>query len=189
MNDLTCYRAVRNMARPVDVVAFWAPKTNPLSLIIEEITGGPSHVALVRQGLGPASDVTIIQSTIEHGVNGVQTDCLAETLAGYPKGSRAALYRLTDEARTRVDLGAFYAWCGAKDGHVRYSIANLVKFLLLPDWITQRFSSGVVRAEVCSQCVADGLEHCGATCGVQASRMKPSDVIALPILRQGIALL
>jgi hypothetical protein len=198
MGDL--YNSVRAYIRPVDVVAFWGPPRNPVSGLIELVTDGPSHVAPVRQPLivskcapGCAHpcepvDVKITESTIKNHRSGVQTNPLGQTLAGYPGGSRAEWYPLSAVARARVDLRAFYECCGANDGITGYDWRALFRFLL-PDWITQRFTPARLRAEVCSVWVATALEAARVTCGVPAARMKPSDIIALPVFGKPVRIL
>src|ERR1017187_3417357 len=88
MNNLTQYNRVRSLLRPGDLVMFWG--RSPLSWAIELIDAGPSHSAIIRQPLTAESDVTICQSTIQHGHNGVQTDPLGATVAGYDAGASIA---------------------------------------------------------------------------------------------------
>jgi hypothetical protein len=140
----------------------------------------------VRQPISRTTDATIIESTIDAGRNGVQTNPLGARLASYPKGSRVSWYPLNAETRVRVDLEAFYACCGANDGITHYSIQQLVQFLL-PDWIDQRVVPK--DADVCSVWAATALRAAKAAPDITPWRMKPSDVIALPIFNPGVPIL
>jgi len=197
MNDL--YLKARPLMRPLDVVAFAGPASNPLSCAIEALAGKYSHVAVVREPWLHATDtdVTIFESTIEAGpsgktINGAQTNPLGKRLGEYPAGSRADLYRLTAEARARVNyyngLEAFYALCGSQEDRVRYDIGALFRFLL-PDIVVARWEPHTLTAQVCSVCVSACLEAARATIGVTAWRMTPLDDVSLPIFEAPMRIL
>src|ERR1035441_3886021 len=118
MNDLTQYNRVRSLLRPGDLVMFWG--RSALSSAIERIDAGPSHSAMIRQPLTAEADVTICQSTIQNGHNGVQTDPLGATIAGYDAGASIAAMRLADATRSKIDWFKFYAVIGAAEDHVGY---------------------------------------------------------------------
>src|ERR1035438_7526620 len=133
MNSLTQYNRVRSLLRPGDLVMFWG--RSPLSLAIELIDAGPSHSAIVRQLVtDEGADATICQSTIQKWngveVNGVQTDPLGATIAGYDSGADIAALRLDDPTRAKIDWEQFYAVIGAAEDRVKYDIPDLFEFLI-----------------------------------------------------------
>jgi hypothetical protein len=80
--------ALTQIAHPRDVVFFRSRPNNPLSILIELITGGPTQCgvvsALVNQvGLRLPSRVLLFESTIRNGVNGCQFTWLDERLPEY----------------------------------------------------------------------------------------------------------
>lgn len=186
MNDLTQYKQLRGKLRPGDVVVFWGAKSNPLSALIEWATGGgPSHTAIVRQGMVDTADVQITQSTLDDLGNGVRTDPLGAVLADYPAGSSAAALLLSDETRARINAHVFYAYLGSIDRIEHYDTRGLFAFLL-PEAIGRREPSGTA---VCSVCVAAVLSKCGAIEHVNWGRMRPQDVVELGIYSGWVPLL
>jgi hypothetical protein len=98
-----------------------------LSGLIRLFSSGPSHIAVVRQEAHQNSGgPTIIESTIEPGRNGVQTNDLYGRVRDY-SGSVVWL-PLSDESRQKLDLQKFYAFCGAMDGFTAYDTGGLFEF-------------------------------------------------------------
>src|ERR1035441_38039 len=161
MNDLTQYNSVRSKLRPGDLVMFWG--RSPLSWAIELIDAGPSHSAIIRQPITAESDVTICESTIQRGRNGVQTNPLGATIAGYDAGASIAALRLDDTTRCKIDWEHFYAVIGAAEDHVGYDIPDLFEFLIRDVPILgARVAQGEHKARmVCSYWVTAVLESCG----------------------------
>lgn len=186
-----------NAYQPLDVIAFKGARRNPISGLIELITenrevGGYSHVGIMRQ------PDKLIQSTRSATFHGVQTTPLVQVLAEYPRGSEAWWFALTPESRAlsgALGLEAFYALCGRSDGFVHYSIAELFRFLALPEWLDAKLPDP--SGEVCSVWVATALETARVTRGVDPRTMKPNDIVALadparvggPLLKPGVRIL
>jgi hypothetical protein len=141
-----------SLFRTGDVLAAWGPKSNIISALIEDCTnGGPSHVALIRQPWIPPAPPQVIECTLDSTVNGVRTIGLDAWLKDQLPGERVELYRLTDAARARLDLFDFYQRCGQWDGHERYDVLALLRFLL-PEFMQRALDPDVERAKsmVCS---------------------------------------
>jgi hypothetical protein len=189
IGNLDLYNAAAARMRPVDIIAVRGGTSDPVghpievvSAIIEKVgeskgKPGYSHIAIVRQPLLAGRDVQIIESTIEAGANGVQTHALGATLAGYEPGSHADWYPLSAKSRARVDLGAFYAWCGRNDGVTRYSIQELFQFMFLPDWV--RDHEVPQDAEVCSVAAGAALKAAMVCPDILPWEQKPTDIVAL----------
>ena len=169
--------------QPADVVACWNTKLNPVSGLIEFISNGPSHVAIVRQPAIEGYDVMLSECTLSAKTNGVCTTPLSQLLAEYGKGTKVSWFALTSEARKRLDLFEFYKCIGAHDGVTHYSIRELLEFLL-PDWLDERI---IPKASmVCSVWVATVLKNAKITPDIQAWRMSPANVIELPIFKKEV---
>jgi hypothetical protein len=189
MNDLTQYNAIRGRLRPGDIIVFWGRA--PLSLLIEFFDAGPSHCAIVRQPLtADGDDVTISQSTIQHGVNGVQTDPLGWTIAAYGAGEIAAL-RLDDATRAKIDWQKFYKTIGAAEGSVQYDTADLVEFLLrdIPV-LGVRAAQGEHKTKmVCSAWVTALLEASGVLRGIDYTATTPQQLVEMRLYSDCLPLL
>jgi hypothetical protein len=189
------YSTIRPTIQPLDVVAFRDTASDPIghpievvSELIELAAKGLSHTAIIRQSSVGRADAMAIHCTLDSQGNGVRTEPLGNILAGYPQGSRAWVYHLLPEVRQSVDLFAFYQLCGACDGFVTYDVAALFRFLL-PDIIAAQFEPRALKSMVCSVWVATALETAKATRGVTPWRMKPDDVVALPIFQPPVRIL
>lgn len=193
MNDLTQYLAVRPQIHAGDIVVFWG--RGPLSWAIELMDDGPSHSAIVRQPLtDQGEDAMIIQSTIQtwdgKKVNGVQTEPLGQTIAGYGPGSAAVLL-LDDATRAKIDWFQFYQMCGASDGFVTYDIADLFQFLarefpIFGHWV---FQGETPRKLVCSAWVVALLESCGVLTGIDYAEATPQALVEMKIFKGWLPLL
>src|ERR1039458_2791826 len=192
MNDLTQYNRVRSLLRPGDLVMFWG--RSPLSWAIELIDAGPSHSAMIRQPLTAESDVTICQSTIQNGHNGVQTDPLGATIAGYDAGASIAAMRLDDATRSKIDWFKFYAVIGAAEDHVGYDIPVLFEFLIralaIPAARGPLGARGENKAKmVCSSWVTAVFESCGVLTGINWTHVTPQQLVEMHIYRDFLPLL
>jgi hypothetical protein len=193
MNSLTQYNRVRSLLRPGDLVMFWGRA--PLSRIIEAVDAGPSHSAVVRQGVHPDFDATICQSTIQKWngveVNGVQTDPLGATIAGYDSGADIAALRLDDPIRAKIDWEQFYKVIGAAEDRVKYDIPDLIEFLIrdIPV-LGARVGQGEHKARmVCSSWVTAVLESCGVLTGINWTQVTPQQLVEMHIYRDFLPLL
>jgi hypothetical protein len=195
MNSLTQYNAVKGQLRAGDLVMFWGRE--PLSTIIELYEAGPSHSAIVRQPVtDQGEDAKISQSTrptilTAGSLNGVQTEPLGVTLAGYGAGATAAALLLSDEARSKVDWEKFYAVIGASDGFVQYDVADLFEFVLRGFPI---LGAHVGQAEhktkmVCSSWVTAVLTASGLLTGIDWTKETPQDLVEMAIYSKWIPLL
>lgn len=193
MNDLTQYNSVRSQLLAGDLVMFWG--RSPLSLAIELIDAGPSHSAIIRQPVTPESDATISQSTIQKWngveVNGVQTEPLGLTIAGYDSGASIAALRLNDATRSKIDWGKFYGVIGAAQDHVGYDIPDLFEFLIRDVPIVgARVAQGEHRAKmVCSSWVTAVLESCGVLTGINWTQATPQQLVEMHIYQDFLPLL
>ena len=190
MNNLTHYNGVRSLLRPGDLVMFWG--RSPLSRAIEWIDAGPSHSAIIRQPVtDEGADATICQSTIQDGVNGVQTDPLGATIAGYDTGASIAALRLDDTTRSKIDWEQFYAVIGADEDRVKYDIPDLVEFLIRDVPILgARVAQGEHKARmVCSSWVTAVLESCGVLTGINWTEVTPQQLVEMHIYRDFLPLL
>ena len=189
MNNLSQYNKVRSQLRAGDLVMFWGK--SPLSVAIEWIDAGPSHSAIIRQPVTADSDATICQSTIQSGINGVQTDPLGATIAGYDTGGSVAALRLNDATRSKMDWEKFYAVIGANDGRVRYDVADLFEFLIrdVPALGARVAQSEHQTKMVCSAWVAAVLESCGVLTGINWTQVTPQQLVEMHIFRDYLPLL
>jgi hypothetical protein len=193
MNDLTQYNSVRSQLRAGDLVMFWG--RSPLSRAIELIDAGPSHSAIIRQPVAADADATICQSTIQKWngveVNGVQTEQLGATIAGYDTGASIAALRLDDATRSRIDWEKFYAVIGAAEDHVGYDIADLFEFLIRDvPVLGVRVAQGEHKAKmVCSSWVTAVLESCGVLGGINWTQVTPQQLVEMRIYRNFLPLL
>ena len=189
MNDLAQYNGVRSLLRPGDLVMFWGK--SPLSFAIELIDAGPSHSAIIRQPFTPESDATICQSTIQNGHNGVQTDPLGATIAGYDTGASIAALRLDDATRSRIDWFKFYEVIGAAEDRVGYDIPDLFEFLIRDVPILgARVAQGEHKARmVCSSWVTAVLESCGVLTGINWTQVTPQQLVEMHIYQDFLPLL
>jgi hypothetical protein len=188
VNSLTQYSAAKGQLRAGDVVVFYG--TALTSRAIELFATGPSHVAIIRQPVAEGADVKICHSTIDHGVNGVQTEPLGEIIADYGPVSVAAL-RLSDAARKRIDWFEFYKVIGASDGFVKYDVANLFDFLIrdIPV-LGARVAQGENKtAMVCSSWVTAVLEASGLLTGINWTKVSPQDIVEMHIYEGSVPLL
>ena len=191
MNDLTQYLAVRSQIRAGDLIAFEG--RDVLSSLIEVFGNGPSHIAIVRNQdtANQASPVTITESTIENGRNGVQTNRLSERLASYDTGARAWWLPLSDEIRREIDWFKFYQFIGASEDHVGYDTMDLFEFILrgLPI-VGSRIAQKENREQmVCSGFVAAVLESCGVLRGINFSKTTPGDLTSMRLYRDCVQIL
>ena len=191
MNDLTQYLAVRNQIRAGDLVAFEG--RDVLSSLIEVFGNGPSHIGIVRgqDTANQASPVTMTESTIEHGRNGVQTNRLSERLANYAPGSRAWWLPLSDEIRREIDWFEFYKFIGASEDHVKYDAGDLFEFLargipILGPRIAQKENQEQM---VCSGFVTAVLEAAGVLRGINWSKTTPGDLVAMKLYRTSVQIM
>jgi hypothetical protein len=185
MFDLSEYNQIKHLLHPGDGVAFWGARINPISGLIEDLTGGgPSHWATVSQAIhanGPV-DVEIFQSTIENGKNGAQRTPLAVELAGC---EFATAFPLAASVRARMNLQEFYAAIGRWDGSVRYDVWGLFD-MLLPDVANQGKRENVM---FCSALGCALYEACGVvTPGLNWSKTTPAAMCNLGIYSTEIAL-
>jgi len=193
MNSLTQYNRVCSLLRPGDLAMFWG--RDPLSWAIELVDAGPSHSAIVRQPVTAEGDATICQSTIQKWngveVNGVQTDPLGATIAGYDTGASIAVLRLDDPTRSKIDWEKFYAVIGAAEDHVGYDIPDLFEFLIRDVPILgARVAQGEHKARmVCSSWVTAVLESCGVLTGINWTEVTPQQLVEMHIYRDFLPLL
>ena len=184
MTDLTQYDQVTHLLQPGDGIAFWGPKWNPISGVIELLTGGgPSHWAIVSQAIhanGPA-DVEIFQSTILNGKNGAQRTPLAVELADC---EFATAFSLATSVRARMDLQAFYAAIGRWCDQVHYDVWGLFGMLLPAVAQTERQNVMFCSALGCALYEACGI----VTPGLNWSDMKPIDMCRLRLYSTELAL-
>lgn len=183
--DLSQYRAVRAELQPGDGVAFWGRKSNPLSALIQDLTGGgPSHWATVSQAIhanGPL-DVEIFQSTILNGRNGAQRTPLNVELSDC---AFATAFPLAPFVRARMNLEAFYAAIGQWDDSVKYDVWGLFE-MLLPDVANQKERANVM---FCSALGCALYEKSGiVTPGLNWSKMTPAAMGRLGIYSTEIPL-
>lgn len=194
MNSLAQYNAVKHLIRPGDVVLFWG--TSLLSATIEAFDAGPSHSAIVRQGVSDqGQDATITQSTIQrwNGVelNGVQTEPLGATVAGYDSRAAIAVLRLRQDIRARIDWHSFYEIIGASDGFVGYDIAGFFEYLIrdIPV-IGAHVAQGEHKTKmVCSAWVVALLTGCGVLLGIDWTQTTPTDLLRMAIYEDALPLL
>lgn len=192
VNSLAQYNSVKQLVRPGDVVMFWG--RGSLSVAIELFGGGPSHSAIVRQGVtDQGEDATITQSTIRtwngRRLDGVQTEPLGATIAQY--SGAAAVLRLSDEVRSRIDWQKFYEVIGASDGFVGYDIAGLFEYLVrdIPILGAQVAQGEHKSRMVCSSWVTAVLESCGPLIGINWTQVTPQQLVEMGIYRDWLALL
>lgn len=183
MNDLTVYNKVRSQLRAGDVIMLWGAKYDPLSLIIEGLTDGPSHCQIVRQPLTPSSDVMVTEATILNGHNGVQTNALGPRIGAYDKKGAFMALRLSDATRAKIDWFKFYEFIGQIDSIVTYDKLDLLEFLLrnIPF-----LGAHIGQAEhkdqmVCSSLVIAVLEKCGVLTGFNWTKFSPQDIAEMNI--------
>jgi hypothetical protein len=190
MNDLTQYLAVRNQIRAGDLIAFEG--RDVLSSLIEVFGNGPSHIAIVRgqDTANQASPVTITESTIIDGRNGVQTNRLSERLASYDTGSRAWWLPLSDEIRREIDWFEFYKFIGASEDHVKYDTLDLFEFIArgIPI-LGPRIGQKEKKQMVCSGFVTAVLESCGVLRGINWSKTTPGDLTSMRLYRDCVQIL
>lgn len=191
MNDLTQYVAIHDQIRSGDLIAFQG--TGLISGLIEAFGNGPSHVAIVR-GVDHDTSVKvvkIVESTIEDGRNGVQTNRLSERLASYDTGGRAWWLPLSDEVHKQIDWFKFYQFIGASEDHVKYDVGGLFEFIarglpVLGARIGQKEHQDQM---VCSGFVTAVLESCGVLRGINWSKVSPQDLIEMKLYRTSAQIL
>jgi hypothetical protein len=159
------------------------------------VDAGPSHSAIVRQPVTAEGDATICQSTIQKWngveVNGVQTDPLGATIAGYDAGASIAALRLDDATRSKIDWFKFYEVIGAAEDHIGYDIPDLFEFLIrdLPI-LGARVAQGEHKARmVCSSWVTAVLESCGVLTGINWTEVTPQQLVEMHIYQDFLPLL
>ncbi len=189
MNDLTQYNTVKASLLPGDIVMFWGKGL--LSHAIELASDGPSHCAIVRQPLTMGSDATIVESTIDGKLNGVQTHPLGSRVENYDAGAAIAVLRLSAAARAKLNLFRFYGFIGAAEGHVRYDTPDLVEFLLRDVPILgARLAQGEHKAEmVCSSWVTAVLEKCGVLSNINWTQAMPQQIVEMALYEDWVPLL
>ena len=181
-NDLTKYETLRPQLRPGDLIAFQG--AGILSGLISVFSAGPSHIGIVRQSCHANSDfVTMTESTIEGGRNGVQTNRLSERLAEYD--GRAWWLPLSDDIHEQIDWFKFFNFIGATEDHVRYDTTGLFEFILrgLPIVGPRIGQKEHVDQMVCSGFVTAVLESCGVLRGINWSKVSPQDLVEMHIYR------
>jgi hypothetical protein len=163
-----------------------------LSNIIEVATGSNwSHCSMVWTTV---PSITIIESTIERGVNGPQINSLLDRLAHYD-GTSAWLFRLKPEVYAEMDLPAMRQALSSKVGKDRYSIRTLFDFALRPvlGWAIPSLKRPHSGEEVCSQFLAEGLVAGGveAIAGVKLdpALCSPKSLAAYPIWQEPVKIL
>lgn len=189
MNSLEQYNKISHLLRPGDVVVFrdfWL--NSPLSAAIELLDPTESHSAIIRQPVIGSIDATIVESTrpvilSKTSHNGVQTNPLGATLAGYGPNSSAACLRLSAPSRAKIDWFKFYSFIGQCDGFVKYDVAGLFDFLLreVPILGTRVAQDENQTAMVCSAWVCALLIKCGVLEGMNWSKVSPQDLIEIGI--------
>lgn len=193
MNDLTLYNVAKGQLRAGDLVMFWGKGF--LSGAIELIDAGPSHSAFIRQPVTNAGDATICQSTIQkwngQEINGVQTEPLGQTIAGYDAGGAMAALRLSDAVRAKIDWTTFYAVIGAAEDHVKYDIPDLFEFLVrTAPVLGARVAQGEHKNTfVCSSWVCAVLTACGVLAHINWTQVTPQQLVEMRIYRDFLPLL
>jgi hypothetical protein len=175
------YTDVRNKLRPGDIVVFSG--VQPISWLIKFYSNSPvTHAGIVTDVFG-ASDVQLSESTIENGKNGVQTNPLSTTLAGYGRGSSASGLLLRDEIRAKIDWTKFYAFITACTGQVKYDVKGLFLFLAASAPLFGQFvsQSEDPKQMFCDAWVIAVLEACGVLCGINYRKMKPQDLVEMAL--------
>jgi hypothetical protein len=175
MNDLTVYNEARHELLPGDVIMFWG--TGFVSGAIEAFDDGPSHCAVVRQAMAGGEDVTITESTILNGVNGVQTNPLGERIAYYDAGGAVAALLLGTEVK--FNTFNFYKFIGEIDQHVTYDKLDLLEFILrgVPILGNRIGQTEHTSQMVCSSCVAAILEAAGVLGHENYTEMTPQSLV------------
>jgi hypothetical protein len=180
VNDLTGYAKIRSLFQPGDLIVSWCGDFLS-SLIRLFAAGGPTHCSVVRQGAHPGFEPTLIESTILHGRNGVQTNRIDQRAAAYP-GSMALL-SLNADQRARMDLEAFYRFCGAAEDHVRYDVGGLVEFLAreIPIAGARLAQSAHEDRMVCSAFATALWTRTGLLHGINWSKVWPQDLVEMKL--------
>jgi hypothetical protein len=183
MNDLTLYEKNIALARPGDAVFFWGK--GPLSFLIEWFSRGPSHCGAIESVANGA--VLFSESTIENGVNGVQTNDLASRVATYDKGGSVVLCRLSAGSRVGFDPVKFQRAIERAQGAVTYGVLDLAEFLL-PILELREFKSDS-KHMVCSAWLAALWISCGVLSHIDYSKMTPADLLNMALYRDMLPLL
>ena len=104
-----------------------------LSKIIEDVTHGPSHIAVCWSLAGKT---TVLNSTLTglpfRSGDGAQIEFLDTLLAHYPAGSKVMYYDLMPEVEARIDWDAADEFAKQTIGRVHYGGLDLVAFLVPP---------------------------------------------------------
>ncbi len=185
MNSIVQYEAVKTQLRPGDLVFYWG--SGLLSRLIELLSGnGPSHVQIVEAVL-PDGTVMIAESTIENGASGVQRHALAESIAGYPAGSKCGAMLLDDFTRARADWTKLTPYIDALvAGKLGYDVLGLLKFLA-PEGL--RESQANDRKTLCSSFIAAVYQELGILFAVPVSQVSPQWLISMRIYKLFVALM
>jgi len=192
LNNLTRYFDVRDQIRAGDLIAFQG--SGPLSGLIEAFSAGPSHAGIIRvidRDAAGAKVVKMVESTIEGGRNGVQTNRLSQRLADYDEGGRAWWLPLADDVHQAIDWFKFYQFIGGAEDHVRFDTGGLFEFILrgLPI-IGARIGQAEHRDRmVCSGFATAVLEAAGVLRGINWSKVSPQDLVEMKLYRQCVQLL
>jgi len=166
------YENTRKQMRAGDVIFFRNGKPDPLSAIIKILTGGPTHCALV---LHSSDRVTLAESTIRNGVNGVQQSYLDERLQDYVDGC-AWWCPLAYDIVYKADWAAFENAVTTAMGRP-YDIAGLAEFLF-----RRVVKLKEEKAVFCSAFVCIPLEAAGIIPHeVDYAAVSPEDLVKEPI--------
>lgn len=184
MNDLAQYNAAKSQLVPGTLVFSWG--SGLLSHAIETLSGnGPSHVQVVER-VTPDGVVWIAESTIENGVSGVQRNPLADSIAGYPKGSLIGAALLNDATSARADWSKLTPYIDSLIGKVAYDVAGLVKFLE-PEGLREGQLND--KQMVCSSFATAAFEAIGILIGIPYSQVSPEWLLEMGIYSAFVPLL
>jgi len=188
-NDLTQYNLVKKQLRAGDIIVFYGK--SPLSRLIRLFADGPSHCAPVRQPVtDQGEDATVVQATIENGRNGVQTEPLGATIAGYGPVDVAALL-LSDAERAKLDLFKFYQFIGECEDRVKYDVGGLFEFLLrgvpiIGERVAQEEKQNVMYC--CAWATALLVKSGAISPTINWSKTRPQDLVEMGIYKDWVVL-
>lgn len=185
MNDQSQYESVYRRMLPGDLIVFWGRGFLPWAIRL--FASGPSHCGVVRQSWHQnAPGVTLAESTIRNGRDGVQTCDLEGRLAEYEGSAR--WLPLSREARAALDWQGFYAAIGEMEDIVRYDKIGLAEYLLqlIPVAGRRWWQSEHPDVMVCSAFVVAVYERARLLRGVNWSRVTPQDLCEMRLFSDSI---
>lgn len=187
MTSLAQYDSASLGLHPGDVIAFWGGDL--ISRAIELWDAGPSHVGIVRQGGLIGVPATIIESNINPGKYGIQTNPLRDVVAHY-NGSVAQL-ALSLDSQKKINWQRFYAYCGAADGHIEYDLEGILEYFIRDIPILgSRVAQGAHKNKmVCSAWVVSLLTASGLLTGINWAKTTPQDLVEMNIYSHAVPLM